>query len=266
MIARLGAKSIDLLRHVGDLSRLLGETAGWVARTCLPLPGRLRLGAAAVVSQTVRVGVQSIFIVSLVSGAIGFILSLQMAPPLAQLGGEQLIPNIIAVATVRELGPLIAAIVLTGFAGASIAAEIGTMAVNEEIEALRATALDPVRFLVVPRLLAAIISMLCLAVLANYVAILTAAVACNLVLGIPWIAFYENVIGQIRPVDFVTGLVKAGIFGMLIGLVACGNGIRVQGGAEGVGNATTRTVVESVVAIVIADLLFTVLFYALKLF
>lgn len=266
MVRRLGEKAIDLLDHVGDLAWLLGETAGWVIRTCVPRPGRLRLGSAAVVSQTVRVGVQSIFIVSLVSGSIGFILSLQMAPPLAELGGQDLIPNIIAVATVRELGPLVAAIVLTGFAGASIAAELGTMAVNEEIEALRATALDPVRFLVVPRLLAAVVSLLCLAVLANYVSIISAAVACNLVLDIPWVSFYENVTAQIGPVDFVTGLVKAAIFGMLIGLIACGNGIRVRGGAEGVGNATTRTVVESVVAIVLADLLFTVLFYALRLF
>lgn len=265
-VDRVGRRAVGVVDHVGDLSLLLRATLVWMWRACKPGPRRARLGYAAVVAQTVRVGVASIFIVSLVSGAIGFILAFQMAPPLDELGQVELIPNIISVAVVRELGPLIAAIVLTGFAGASIAAEIGTMAVNEEIEALQATALNPVRFLVVPRLLAAVVSLLCLAVLANFVALLAAAVAGKLALGIPWVTFYNGVLVQIGPVDFVTGLVKAGIFGMLIGLIACGNGIRVTGGAEGVGNATTATVVQSIVAIVMADLLFTILFYALGLF
>ncbi len=266
LIESVGRRSVAMLGHIGGLSYLLLDTLGWIWRGVVPGAGRVRIGRDAVIGQVVRVGVSSIAIVSLVSGAIGLILAFQMAPPLEQLGQKELVPNILAVAVVRELGPLIAAVVLTGFAGASIAAEIGTMAVNEEIEALRATALNPVRFLVVPRLLATVVSMGCLAVLANFCSLGAGAAVSALALGVPWVTFYEGVTEQIGVVDFLTGLAKSGIFGMLIGLIACGNGLAVRGGAEGVGNATTKTVVESVVAIVIADLLFTVLFYALGLF
>jgi phospholipid/cholesterol/gamma-HCH transport system permease protein len=263
ILDKLGAIVIGLLDHIGYLWLLLVDAAKWVGRSVGPR--RVRLGRQAVIAQMVRVGVNSIFIVALVSGAIGFILGLQMAPPLDELGQIELVPNIIAVAVLRELGPLIAAIVLTGFAGAAIAAEIGTMAVNEEIEALEAHALNPVRFLVVPRILAAMLSLVCLAVVSNITAILCSAYMSKTVLGIPWRTYFENTASQVAPIDFITGLIKAGVFGLLIGVIACGNGLRVQGGAEGVGRATTQTVVQSIVAIVIADLLFTAAFYALKL-
>lgn len=264
LMETIGARIFGTIRHVGHLSYLLLDATRWVLRGLFTK--RVRPGGAAMIAQIVRVGVASIFIVSLVSSAIGFILALQMAPPLDQLGQVALVPNIIAVATLRELGPLVAAIVLTGFAGAAIAAEIGTMVVNEEVEALEAIALNPVRFLVVPRLAATVSSLICLAVVSNAVAILAAAVASRLILGVPWRTYYNNTIAQVEPVDFLTGLVKAAVFGLLIGLIACGNGLKVTGGAEGVGNATTRTVVQSVVAIVLADLLFTVVFYALGWF
>ncbi|MCA9292263.1 MAG: ABC transporter permease [Phycisphaerales bacterium] len=263
-VETIGARIFGTIRHIGHLSYLLLDSLRWLLRGVFNK--RVRPGGAAMIAQVVRVGVASIFIVSLVSSAIGFILALQMAPPLDQLGQVTLVPNIIAVATLRELGPLVAAIVLTGFAGAAIAAEIGTMVVNEEVEALEAIALNPVRFLVVPRLTATMSSLICLAVLSNAVAILAAAVASRLILGVPWLTYYNNTVAQVEPVDFLTGLVKAAVFGLLIGLIACGNGLKVTGGAEGVGNATTRTVVQSVVAIVLADLIFTVVFYALGWF
>ncbi|MCR9218481.1 MAG: MlaE family ABC transporter permease [Phycisphaerales bacterium] len=262
-ISGIGARAFRVLGHIGELWFLLTGVVGWFWRAMVDR--NIRLGNQAIVAQMVRIGVQSIFIVSLVAGSIGFILGLQMAPPLDELGQVELVPNIIAVAVLRELGPLIAAIVLTGFAGAAIAAEIGTMAVNEEIEALEAHALNPVRFLVVPRMAAAVISLVCLAVIANIAAIGAAAVMSKTVLGIPWTTYYENTVAQVGVVDFVTGLIKAGVFGMLIGLIACGNGLQVKGGAEGVGRATTHTVVQSVVAVVVADLMFTVIFYALGL-
>jgi phospholipid/cholesterol/gamma-HCH transport system permease protein len=262
-ISGIGARAFRVLGHIGELWFLLKDVVRWIWRACVVRD--VRVGHQAIVAQMVRIGVQSIFIVSLVAGSIGFILGLQMAPPLDELGQVELVPNIIAVAVLRELGPLIAAIVLTGFAGAAIAAEIGTMAVNEEIEALEAHALNPVRFLVVPRMAAAVISLICLAVIANIAAIGAAAVMSKTVLGIPWTTYYENTVAQVGVVDFVTGLIKAGVFGMLIGLIACGNGLQVKGGAEGVGRATTHTVVQSVVAVVVADLMFTVIFYALGL-
>ncbi len=264
MVAGLGTRTINLLDHVGRLWFLLIDATKWILRAFVSR--RIRLGRSAIIAQLVRVGVSSIFIVSLVSGSIGFILGFQMAPPLDNFGSVELVPNIIAVAVLRELGPLIAAIVLVGFAGASIAAEIGTMVVGEEIEALEAHALNPVRFLVVPRLIASIIAMICLAVIADIMAISAAALMSKTELGISWTRYYLNTLSQVSHIDFLTGLAKAAVFGALIGLIACGNGLKVTGGAAGVGKATTSTVVESVVAVIFADLLFTLAFYALKLF
>ena len=263
-LAGLGRRAVGTLDHIGELWWLLNDTIVWVVRA-FTRP-KVKLGGVAIASQMVRVGVSSIFIVALVAGAIGFILAFQMAPPLDSLGSVDLIPNIIAVAVLRELGPLIAAIVLVGFAGASIAAEIGTMVVGEEIEALEAHALNPVRFLVVPRVIATIISLACLAVISDIMGILASALMSKTILHISWTAYYDGTLAQVGPIDFITGLCKAAIFGGLIGLIACGNGLKVTGGAAGVGKATTSTVVESVVAVIFADLIFTVVFYALKMF
>ncbi len=262
-VAGLGAFVLGVLNHVGSATLLFIEAGHWVVRSVSQR--RTRLGKAAVVSQTVRVGVRSIMIVSLVSGCVGLILAFQLSPPLDQFGQKELVANIIGVAVLRELGPLIGAIVLTGFAGASIAAEIGTMVVSEEIEALEAHALNPVRFLVVPRVIASIVSMTVLSVIASFVAIACAMLISVTVLDIPYTTYITNTLNQAKQVDFFTGTAKGAVFGMLIGLIACTNGLKVSGGAAGVGRATTGTVVQCVVAIVIADLAFTAVFFALKL-
>jgi phospholipid/cholesterol/gamma-HCH transport system permease protein len=196
---------------------------------------------------------------------VGLILTLQMSPPLEELGQKDLVANIVGIAVLRELGPLIASIVLTGFAGAAIAAEIGTMVVGEEIEALEAHALNPVRFLVVPRVIAAVVSMTALAVIANTVAIAASLAISMIGLGIPYATYVSNLLQQVKPVDFWTGILKASVFGLLIGVIACANGLKVSGGAAGVGRATTATVVECVVSIIIADMIFTAIFYAIGL-
>lgn len=264
-VAYLGQRVTNILSHIGSIMLLFIEASGWIY-AALRGRGKVRLGKVAIVSQLIRIGVRSLFIISLVSGSIGLILALQLAPPLDEFGQKELVANIIGVAILRELGPLIAAIVLTGFAGAAIAAEIGTMVVGEEIEALEACALNPVRFLVVPRVVAAVIAMTCLAVVSDVVSITAAMFTALLALDIPLNTFMSNLLDQVKPVDFFTGVAKGSVFGLLIGIIACGNGLKVTGGAEGVGRATTNTVVESVVAIVIADMIFTAVFYALKLF
>ncbi|GAB4551348.1 MAG: ABC transporter permease [Phycisphaerales bacterium] len=264
LIDRLGRETLGIFGHIGELWLLLVQAVTWILRSLVDR--KVRLGSSAIISQIVRIGVQSILIVALVSGAIGFILGFQMAPPLEELGQVERVPNIIAVAVLRELGPLMAGIVLVGFAGAAIAAEIGTMVVGEEIEALEAHALNPVRFLVVPRIIASVISLICLAVVSNIVAVVAAAFMSKTVLGISWTTYYQNTLQQVDHTDYITGIVKAAIFGLLIGLIACGNGLKVTGGAAGVGRATTLTVVQSVVAVIIADLIFTVVFYALGWF
>jgi phospholipid/cholesterol/gamma-HCH transport system permease protein len=262
LAAAAGAKLLALFELTGEVWYLLAEMVRWLWRAAT---GRSRLGRPAIVSQIVRVGVRSILIISLVSGCVGLILVLQMAPPLDDFGSKDLVANITAVAVLRELGPLIAAIVLTGFAGAAIAAEIGTMVVGEEIEALEAHALNPIRFLVVPRVLATVISMGCLAVIADLVAVFAGMFTSSIALGIPTAQYMSNTLDQVESVDFLTGVGKGLVFGLLIGSIACTNGLRVTGGAAGVGQATTGTVVQSVVAIIVADLIFTSIFYSLGL-
>ncbi|QOJ01481.1 MAG: ABC transporter permease [Phycisphaeraceae bacterium] len=260
----LGAGAVDALAHLGSIVHLAFVVAGWIARSFVNR--KVRIGRSAIISQIVRIGVRSVGIVSLVSACVGLILAFQLAPPLDEFGRRDLVANVIGVAVTRELGPLIGAIVLTGFAGASIAAEIGTMVVSEEIEALEAHALNPVRFLVVPRVIASTLSMTVLGVLSTFTALAAAAAMANYGLDVPWAQYKQNTLDQVKLVDFLTGVGKSTVFGLLIGLIACANGLKVTGGAAGVGRATTATVVQCVVAIVIADLVFTAIFYALRLF
>jgi len=254
---------LGIIDHAGSTLLLARAAVGSCVKAAVS--PNVRMGKTAIVTQVVRVGVSSIVIVSLVSGAVGLILALQLAPPLDDFGQRDKVANVIGVAVLRELGPLIGAIVLTGFAGASIAAELGTMVVSEEIEALEAHALDPVRFLVVPRVMAAMISMTALGVIACVASIGSALLISMIVLGIPYETYMDNTLAQAKFVDFGTGVIKSAIFGLLIGAIACENGLRVRGGAAGVGRATTYTVVECIVAIVIADLIFTAIFFALDL-
>ena len=245
---------------VGAVTLLGALVFQWLHRALLLR--RVRFGFPAAVAQMVRVGVRSISIVMLVSGCIGIILALQTSPSLRDFGQTDKVANLIAVAVFRELGPLVAAIVLTGFAGASIAAEIGTMVVGEEIEALESMALDPVRFLVVPRVVATTISLVLLAVIGDLTSVIMGGVTGVFFLDIPYELYKNNTINQLKVGDFTTGLFKAGVFGTILGLIACHNALRVTGGAAGVGRATTDTVVQTVVTVVLADLLFSALFYA----
>lgn len=259
-LARVGAAAFAFLAYIGGMGWLLADSLG---RTARGLVSRKMWSAASV--QMVRVGVKSLPIVMLVQVFIGIILALQMAPTLRQYGQVERVADIVGIALFRELGPLITAIVLSGFAGASIAAEIGTMVVAEEIEALQAHAMDPIRFLVVPRVLATFVMTICLAVVADLVGIAGGFITGTAVLNIPASTYYHGTLAALTTLDFLTGLVKAGIFGGLISLIACYEGLRVAGGAEGVGKATTRTVVFSIVALIGSDCIFTAVFYAWKL-
>jgi phospholipid/cholesterol/gamma-HCH transport system permease protein len=259
-IALIGGRAIAFVEFVGGLGYLIGDTASCVPRGLLARRGR-RLGWRNLWAQMVRVGVRSVPIVCLVLFCIGAILSLQMAPILRRYGAESQVASIISVATFRELGPLVSAIVLTGFAGASIAAEIGSMIVSEEIEALEAQAISPIRFLVLPRVIATTIMMVCVAVIGDLTGVLGGLFVCHAMLNINAAQYIRKTFEAVALQDFVTGLIKAGCFGTLISLLACYLGLGVTGGAQGVGVATTRTVVLTIVALITVDLLFTAGFY-----
>ena len=260
-LAGLGGPLVRLLAFVGALALLLRVTGYWLARGLL-LPS-VRLGRRAICAQLVRVGVRAVGVVAIVAISIGMILALQMAPALEPYGQTDRVATFVAIAVFRELGPLMSAIVLSGFAGASIAAELGTMVVGEEIEAMETHALDPVRFLVVPRLLATTLGLLGLTVFGEIVAVGSGWVIGVGALDIPSAVYLHNTTSDLALADFVTGMAKAGVFGLLLGAIACERGLSVTGGAAGVGEATTQTVVYSVLAIILTDVGFTAAFYAL---
>jgi phospholipid/cholesterol/gamma-HCH transport system permease protein len=258
---RWGGLWVRTFAQVGSVGYLMRDVAGWIVRAASNR--QVRLGRTAIVTQMVRIGVRSIGIVMLVCASIGFILALQLEPPLADFGQQDKIANIVSVAVFRELGPLISAIVLTGFAGAAIAAEIGTMVVGEEIEALEAHALNPIRFLVVPRVIATAVSLVLLTVIGDLTACFFAGVLAVGGLGVPYELYERNTLDQLVLNDFLTGLIKAAVFGVILAGIACNNGLRVTGGAAGVGRATTDTVVQTIVVVIITDLLFTLIFYSI---
>lgn len=250
---------------LGGMCLLLGEATSVIIKGFF-IPSQ-RIGRSSLLTQMVRIGVRAIPIVFLVQMSIGMIIPLQIYPKLQEFGQGEQIATINAISGFREFGPLMTAIVLCGFAGASIAAEIGTMVTSEEIEALEASALSPVRFLVLPRLLATIIMTIMLTVIADVVIIFSGMLtAYNL--GIDPDTYIQLTFDAVGISGFATGLIKAGVFGLLIGLIACSLGLAVKPwqGSEGVGQATTNTVVYCIVAIIVADAVFTLIFYSYGLF
>src|SRR3954454_3207024 len=206
-ISFVGSAILGLCEFVGGLGYLMLDTAAAVRHALFGKRGR-RLGWANLWAQMVRVGVRSIPIVMLVLFCIGAILALQMAPILKDYGAVNRVADIISIATFRELGPLVSAIVLTGFAGASIAAEIGTMVVSEEIEALQAQAISPIRFLVVPRVVATTVMMVCVAVVGDLTGVFGGLFVGKFLLGIDVTQYLNRTFEAVKVRDFVTGLVK----------------------------------------------------------
>jgi phospholipid/cholesterol/gamma-HCH transport system permease protein len=261
LLAKVGSQGEGFFAYIGGLGYLTLET---LQQATLGLVTRPRLKSADTFYQMVRLGVKAIPIVFLVQFFVGMILAFQLAPVLGDYGQLERVGTVISIAVFRELGPLLTAIVLTGFAGAAIAAELGTMVVGEEISALRTNAIHPVRFLVVPRVLAVIVMTICLTMLADIVSTAGGGLIHTYVLGLdPW-QYYHVCVDALRPRDVITGLAKSGVFGFLIAVLSCFEGLRVTGGAGGVGQATTVSVVLSIFLIIAADCVFVGLFYFLN--
>ncbi len=261
MTLGLGQKVSGFFAMIGGMYKLLMETMVLTGKGLFVKEAKI--SRQSLMFQMVRVGVKAIPIVILIQVAIGVILPLQMFPKLNEFGQGDQIATINTIAALRELGPLMTAIILSGFAGASIAAELGTMVTSEEIEALRATALNPIRFLVIPRMLATVIMTVLLSVIADFVMV-AAGMLTGMKLGVDSGIYYQMSKESVDIMGFISGLVKAGVYGMLIGLVSCYMGLNVKEweGSEGVGRATTLTVVYSIVAVIIAAAIFTVIFFA----
>jgi phospholipid/cholesterol/gamma-HCH transport system permease protein len=197
----------------------------------------------------------------LVSLFIGFIFALQTAYFMQRIGSELYIASLVALSLVRELGPVITALVIAGRVGASITAELGSMQVTEQIDALETLATNPIKYLVVPRFLALSITLPLLTIYADVIGIFGSYLICVYKLGISSKMYMNITFDSIMYKDLFTGLFKTIFFGMIIALVSCYEGFNVEGGAVGVGRATTRSVVITFVMILAADCFFTALFY-----
>ncbi len=211
--------------------------------------------------QAKKAGYDSLPIVSMVALFIGFIFALQTAYFMQRMGSEMYIASMVALSLIRELGPVITALVVAGRVGAAITAEIGSMQVTEQIDALEAFATNPIKYLVVPRFLALIIVLPLLTLYADAIGILGSYLICVYKIGISSSMYLQVTFDAILYKDLFTGLFKTIFFGMIIALVSCYEGFNAEGGAEGVGKATTRSVVLTFIMIIAADCFFTALFY-----
>jgi phospholipid/cholesterol/gamma-HCH transport system permease protein len=249
----LGRKAMSFFSFIGGLSNLAGQ-AFYLA--FIPPFKRYR-----VFEQVKKAGYESLPIVSLVALFIGFIFALQTAYFMQRIGSEIYIASMVALALVRELGPVITALVVAGRVGAAITAELGSMQVTEQIDALETLATNPIKYLVVPRFLALTIVLPLLTLYADAVGILGSYIICVNKLGISSSMYLNVTYEALKYKDLFTGLFKTVFFGMIIAFVSCFEGFNVEGGAEGVGQATTRSVVISFILIIAADCFFTALFY-----
>jgi phospholipid/cholesterol/gamma-HCH transport system permease protein len=193
---------------------------------------------------------------------MGMILAFQSAAPLQQFGVDIFVVNLVTLAMLRELGVIMTAIVLAGRSGSAFAAEIGTMKVNEEINALRTMGLDPARFLVLPRVLAGMCAMPLLTIYANVVGILGGLIVVT-TFGHTWSAVWTQLLGSATVSDVATGMIKSVFFGFLVSSIGCLRGLQTQAGALAVGVSTTRAVVASIILIIFTDMIFAVVFYAI---
>ena len=211
--------------------------------------------------QIVKIGVEGVPIVTFLSFLIGAVLALNAASQLRQFGAAIYIANLVGVSMSREMAPLITAIIVAGRSGSAITAELGTMVVSEEVDAMRTMALSPSRFLLVPRVLALLCAVPCLTVLSNLAGIFGGYWVGVLVLGLGSRNYVQQTAQSLLISDLVTGMVKSLVFALLIGLVSCYRGFYVRGGAEGVGTNTTASVVTSIVLCILADAVFTTIFF-----
>jgi phospholipid/cholesterol/gamma-HCH transport system permease protein len=207
------------------------------------------------------IGVDSLPIVGLITFLIGMVLALQAASQLRQFGADLFVANLVAVSMTREMGPLMTAIIIAGRSGASIAAEIATMTVNEEIESLQTMGLEPVRYVVVPKFQALTLAMPALVMYANFLGIIGGALVAMFYMKLGMGTFFTQVAKALVLKDIITGLIKSVSFAWIIVLIASYNGFQGRGGPEGVGRSTTNSVVSSIFWVIVSDALFNIVFY-----
>src|SRR5712672_2818931 len=222
--------------------------------------GRAPFRAASFFRHTQRAGVDSVPLAGLVSFFLGLTMALLTGYQLQRFGTERLIPGLVAIAFTRELGPLLTGIMIAARIGAAFTAELGTMQVSEEVEAIEAMGIGPLRFLVAPRMLALVLLMPCLSTVSNLAAIFASSLVCKAFFSIAFPYFLDLVKDSLLIRDIITGILKSFLFGLLIASIACYRGLTVKGGAAGVGTSTTSSVVTAITTVIGCDTLYNVVY------
>jgi phospholipid/cholesterol/gamma-HCH transport system permease protein len=260
LLTTVGLATAHATTNLGGILNFLGECVLGAAR--FPVRAhKFRWGDC--LEQMQECGAMSLPIVSMISFLVGLTIAYEAAVELRQFGADIFVADVVGLSVVREMGPMMAAIILAGRTGAAFAATIGNMKANEEIDALEVLGLSPIDFLVLPRLLALGLMMPLLALYSNCVGILGGMVVAGMVLHIPASAYWVETQSAIDLSDLNSGLIKAATFGLLIGLSGCLRGLQAERSAAGVGRATTSAVVTAILLIVMADAIYEVLFHAL---
>jgi phospholipid/cholesterol/gamma-HCH transport system permease protein len=253
IFANTGRATLVLLAHIGRLA--LFTARALAALVSPPIYTRL------ILSQMMRIGYYSLPVVGLTAFFTGGVLALQIFLGGNRFGAEAIVPQVVVLGITRELGPVIAGLMIAGRVAAAIAAEIGTMKVTEQIDALTTLATNPIKYLVVPRIVAAVISMPILTAIGDSIGVLGGYVVSVYSLDFNGSSYLKNTWDFAHRDDITSGLIKAAVFGFIVALLGCYNGFNSKGGAQGVGNATTNAVVTSSILILAADYILTALLF-----
>jgi phospholipid/cholesterol/gamma-HCH transport system permease protein len=258
----LGSRTVTLLRGARGLVGFLGLVTVNVLEI---FRHRSKIRIVPLVVQMERTGVSALGIVGLLSFLIGVVMAFQGADQLRQFGAQIYTVNLLGVSFLRELGALLAAIIVAGRSGSAFTAEIGAMVVNEEVDAIRALGLNPIEVLVVPRVLALVICLPLLTFYANMMGLLGGAIMCRFQLGIPFPLYLSQLQGAVSLWSFWLGILKAPFFAVCIALIGCNEGLSVSRSAESVGRRTTLAVVQSIFLVIVFDAAFSILFSYLQI-
>lgn len=256
----VGEEVLSALKSSRDMVRFLGEACVAFVGA---VTGRARFRARDLLSIIEDCGARALPIVALISILIGMILAFVGAVQLQQFGAQVYVANLVGLAMVREIGGIMTAIILAGRTGAAFAAQLGTMKVNEEIDAFQTLGIQPMEFLVLPRMLAMILMMPLLVIYANVIGMFGGALVAAGTLDVSFLQYYQQLSGAVTLTDWVGGLIKAALFGVIVAIAGCLRGIQAGNSAASVGNAATSAVVTAIVFIIVADAILTVVYTVL---
>lgn len=253
LIQRLGAKTLNFLRFAGGF----GVLSGQIFREMFRPPFYFRL----TVEQIFSIGIQSFLLVAVTALATGSVMALQFGYGLAKFGGKMYVPKVTGLSILREMGPVFTSLLVAGRVGSGIAAEVASMKVTQQIDAIRALGTSPIKRIVIPRLLASMIALPILTLFADYIGLFGAMIVSISELNIGADYFILKSVEAMRLHDLTTGMAKTVVFAYFMAVAACWKGLNTEGGTRGVGDTTTWVVVTSSIFIMISDFFITKLFF-----